>query len=58
MDTIQRMRVFLRVAEAGSFTSAAKLLDMSVAALSRSVSDLETPKQKPGSASCPIDCRT
>lgn len=42
MDTIQRMRVFLRVAEAGSFTSAAKLLDMSVAALSRSVSDLET----------------
>lgn len=41
MDTIQRMRLFLRVAELGSFTSAAKSLDISVAALSRSVSDLE-----------------
>ncbi|HDR8982647.1 LysR family transcriptional regulator [Burkholderia vietnamiensis] len=41
MDTLQSMRVFVRVVEAGSFTAAAQSLDMTTGAASRAVSDLE-----------------
>jgi DNA-binding transcriptional LysR family regulator len=41
MDRLQSMRVFCQVASAGSFTRAAAELDMSVAAASRMVVDLE-----------------
>ncbi|MGF7000716.1 LysR family transcriptional regulator [Paraburkholderia sp. GAS32] len=42
MDTLQNMRVFLRVVEAGSFTGAAQHLNTTTAYASRAVSDLET----------------
>jgi DNA-binding transcriptional LysR family regulator len=41
MDKIRMLRVFLRVAEAGSITSVANVLDCSVAYVSRVVSQLE-----------------
>lgn len=41
MDKFLEMRVFTAVAEAGSFTAAAHALDMSKAAVSRYVADLE-----------------
>lgn len=41
MDTLQNMRVFSRVVEAGSFTAAAQQLNTTTAYASRAVSDLE-----------------
>lgn len=41
MDTLQNMRVFARVVEAGSFTAAAESLNTTTGAMSRAVSDLE-----------------
>jgi DNA-binding transcriptional LysR family regulator len=41
MDTLQNMRVFVRVVEAGSFTAAAQHLNTTTAYASRAVSDLE-----------------
>jgi DNA-binding transcriptional LysR family regulator len=41
MDTLQNMRMFTRVVEAGSFTSAAQSLNSTAGAMSRAVSDLE-----------------
>jgi DNA-binding transcriptional LysR family regulator len=41
MDTLQNMRVFSRVVEAGSFTGAAQHLNTTTAYASRAVSDLE-----------------
>lgn len=41
MDTLQKMRVLLRVVETGSFTSAAQQLNSTTAYASRAVSDLE-----------------
>ncbi|MFM0149993.1 LysR family transcriptional regulator [Paraburkholderia sp. RL18-085-BIA-A] len=41
MDTLQNMRVFARVVEAGSFTAAAESLNSTTGAMSRAVSDLE-----------------
>ncbi|HYQ37309.1 MAG TPA: LysR family transcriptional regulator [Pseudomonas sp.] len=42
MDILQAMRVFARVIDAGSFTAAAQVLELSTAQVSRLVSDLET----------------
>jgi DNA-binding transcriptional LysR family regulator len=42
MDTLQNMRFFLRVAEAGSFTAAAQQMGTTTAQASRAVSDLES----------------
>ncbi|MCI0997434.1 LysR family transcriptional regulator, partial [Pseudomonas corrugata] len=41
MDTLQNMRAFCCVAEAGSFTAAAVQLDTTTANVSRAVSNLE-----------------
>src|ERR1700743_271876 len=41
MDTLQNMRVFSRVVEAGSFTAAAQHLNTTTAYASRAVSDFE-----------------
>ena len=41
MDTLQSMRVFVRVVEAGTFTGAAQYLNTTTAYASRAVSDLE-----------------
>lgn len=41
MDTLQNMRIFMRVVDAGSFTLAAQQLDMTTAHVSRAVADLE-----------------
>lgn len=41
MDTLQNMRVFLRVVDAGSFTAAAHQMNSTTAYASRAVSDLE-----------------
>ena len=41
MDTLQNMRAFTSVAEAGSFTAAAAMLDTTTANVSRAVSNLE-----------------
>lgn len=41
MDTLQNMRVFARVVEAGSFTSAAQQMSLTTAHVSRAVADLE-----------------
>jgi DNA-binding transcriptional LysR family regulator len=41
MDTLQNMRVFLRVVETGKFTAAARSLNSSTAVVSRAVSELE-----------------
>ena len=40
MDTLQNMRVFVRVVEAGSFTGAAQHLNTTTAYASRAVSDM------------------
>lgn len=40
VDTLQGMRVFARVVDSGSFTSAAQALDLSTAQVSRLISDL------------------
>lgn len=42
MDTLQNMRVFMRVIEDGSFTAAARYLNTTTPHVSRSISDLET----------------
>lgn len=42
MDTLQNMRVFMRVVESGSFTAAAQQMATTTAHVSRSISDLET----------------
>jgi DNA-binding transcriptional LysR family regulator len=42
MDTLQNMRFFLRVVEAGSFTAAAQQMGATTAQASRAVSDLES----------------
>ncbi|CAD6550620.1 HTH-type transcriptional regulator DmlR [Paraburkholderia hiiakae] len=42
MDTLQNMRVFVRVVNAGSFTAAAQSLDSTTGAMSRALSELET----------------
>lgn len=41
LDTLQNMRIFARVAECGSYTAAARRMEISTAYVSRSVSDLE-----------------
>ncbi|TCG00914.1 LysR family transcriptional regulator [Paraburkholderia strydomiana] len=41
MDTLQNMRVFSRVVEAGSFTAAAQSFNSTTGAMSRAVSELE-----------------
>ncbi|RAR50723.1 DNA-binding transcriptional LysR family regulator [Paraburkholderia unamae] len=41
MDTLQNMRVFVRIVEAGSFTAAAHSLDSTTGAMSRALSELE-----------------
>ncbi|OJA91051.1 LysR family transcriptional regulator [Burkholderia ubonensis] len=41
MDTLQNMRVFMRVVDAGSFTAAAQQMNSTTAYTSRAVSDLE-----------------
>jgi DNA-binding transcriptional LysR family regulator len=41
MDTLQNMRVFVRVVESGTFTAAAQSLDLTTGAMSRAVSELE-----------------
>jgi DNA-binding transcriptional LysR family regulator len=41
MDTIRNMKIFVEVAEAGSFTAAANQLDATTGYVSRSVSELE-----------------
>jgi DNA-binding transcriptional LysR family regulator len=41
MDTLQTMRVFVRVVEAGSFTAAAHSLNLTTGVTSRAVSELE-----------------
>ncbi|WP_144107940.1 LysR family transcriptional regulator [Paraburkholderia sp. BCC1886] len=41
MDTLQNMRVFVRVVEAGTFTAAAQSLNSTTGAMSRAVSELE-----------------
>lgn len=41
MDVLQSMRIFTRVVEAGSFTKAAKMMDLTTANASRGVADLE-----------------
>lgn len=41
MDTLQNMRAFVRVVEAGSFTGAARSLNSNTGAISRAVSELE-----------------
>ncbi|RQU79363.1 LysR family transcriptional regulator [Burkholderia cenocepacia] len=42
MDTLQNMRIFVRVVEAGGFTAAASQLNVSTPVVSRALSDLET----------------
>jgi len=42
MDIFQAMRVYVRVVDTGSFTAAARLLDLSTAQVSRLVSELES----------------
>ncbi|WP_050462197.1 LysR family transcriptional regulator [Herbaspirillum autotrophicum] len=41
MDTLQNMRVFMRVVDAGSFTAAAQQMELTTAHVSRAVADLE-----------------
>ena len=41
MDTLQNMRVFVRIVEDGSFTAAARHLNATTAYVSRAISDLE-----------------
>ncbi|WP_321938315.1 LysR family transcriptional regulator [Paraburkholderia sp. J8-2] len=41
MDTLQNMRVFVRIVEAGSFTAAAYSLDSTTGGMSRALSELE-----------------
>lgn len=42
MDTLQNMRVFVHVVQAGSYTAAAQSLDSTTGAMSRALSELET----------------
>jgi len=42
MDTLQNMRVFMRIVEDGSFTAAARHMNATTAYVSRAISDLET----------------
>jgi DNA-binding transcriptional LysR family regulator len=42
MDTLTQMRVFVRIAESGTFTAAADTLNTSPGAVSRAIADLET----------------
>jgi len=42
MDTLQNMRVFMRIIEDGSFTAAARHLNTTTPHVSRAISDLET----------------
>jgi DNA-binding transcriptional LysR family regulator len=42
MDTLQKMRIFVRVVECGSFTAAAHALDTSTSVVSRAIMELET----------------
>ncbi|MFB9123479.1 LysR family transcriptional regulator [Paraburkholderia dipogonis] len=42
MDTLQMMRIFVRIAEEGSFTGAAQRLGLTNASASRSIAQLET----------------
>lgn len=42
MDTLENMRVLVRVVEVGSFTAAGKSLGLATSVVSRAVSDLET----------------
>lgn len=42
MNTLQSMRIFVRVAETGSFTVAGKRSHLTAAAVSRAISDLES----------------
>lgn len=42
MDTLQNMRVFMRVIEDGSFTAAARFLNTTTPHVSRAISDLES----------------
>ncbi|MCY0388041.1 LysR family transcriptional regulator [Robbsia sp. Bb-Pol-6] len=42
MDTLNNMRIFTRVVDAGGFTAAARQLNATTAQVSRAVSDLET----------------
>lgn len=41
MDTLDQMRVFVRIADSGSFTAASETLNTSAAATSRAISELE-----------------
>ncbi|WP_347557582.1 LysR family transcriptional regulator [Robbsia sp. KACC 23696] len=41
MDTLENMRIFVRVVEAGSFTAAAQSLNVNTSLVSRAVADLE-----------------
>ena len=41
MDTLQNMRIFMRVVDAGSFTLAAQQMELTTAHVSRAVADLE-----------------
>ncbi|MEI6001980.1 LysR family transcriptional regulator [Paraburkholderia bengalensis] len=41
MDTLQRMRIFARVADAGSLTAAAQQLNLTITNVSRAITDLE-----------------
>ncbi|MFP3275352.1 MAG: LysR family transcriptional regulator [Paraburkholderia sp.] len=42
MDTLESMRMFVRVTETGSFTKAARLASLSTSQVSRAISDLES----------------
>ena len=41
MDTLRNMKIFVEVAESGSFTAAANQLDATTGYVSRSISELE-----------------
>lgn len=45
MERLKRMSVFAKVVECGSFTAAARQLDMSVSSISQTVSKLENELQ-------------
>ncbi|MBB5499323.1 LysR family transcriptional regulator [Paraburkholderia sp. MM5384-R2] len=42
MDTVNQMRIFVRIAEAGTFTAAARTLNTSPGAISRAIAELES----------------
>lgn len=45
MDRLKRMSIYAQVVESGSFTAAARRLDMSVSVISQTVSKLENDLQ-------------